>query len=626
MCCGQREVELVGPPSWTLPCLSYSAGLWALPSYGYAPTKLNVADDPTRLQDLRPPYRHRLHELLSLPAFYSLGQLRLRRPLASWARLFLVAAYAFDFATSLDGWLAGRLGTSPRLSVRHDLFPFDSTRGFPGEGPYAATFLLGPGLGLLLVIHPLVWGVFLLGRACKCPLDRSAFTSEFLVLAPSKNFGTFAFCLTACNGHLGPPCAWPGLEMRPWPAAAPVTHSSSAGLPGAASSWIPLQGPAFGPLRDFDSSLGFPGEGWFLFRVFRAFGGFWFLASRAAMASPAPRAPAELERAARRQTSNLVADRVVRPATRGNREKLLSEFDNWLSFSGKGSLQELVALPFDQAETIAANLVAYGQYLFRSGLPYYKYSETINGLATLSPGIRRSLTYAWDLAFAWLSEEPPVHHAALPKGILLALLAASLFWGWLNEAGVFGLAWCGLLRIGEVLQAKRRDLILPADAAPGTNFALLQVRSPKTRGRAARHQAVRIDPADIIQLLDLAFGRLPPEAPLWPMSSGTLRRRLRLLLDRLGLVDNGKPAFDLASFRPGGATWMLQLTENSELVRRRGRWLSLRVMEVYLQEVVATTFLPKQPEPTRALIAALADDFGAALRKAIFMHKNAIPP
>lgn len=46
--------------------------------------------------------------------------------------------------------------------------------------------------------------------------------------------------------------------------------------------------------------------------------------------------------------------------------------------------------------------------------------------------------------------------------------------------------------------------------------------------------------------------------------------------------------FDLASLRPGGATLLLR-TEDLELIRRRGRWLSSRVMEIYLQEVMATT-------------------------------------
>ena len=40
---------------------------------------------------------------------------------------------------------------------------------------------------------------------------------------------------------------------------------------------------------------------------------------------------------------------------------------------------------------------------------------------------------------------------------------------------------------------------------------------------------------------------------------------------------------------------MMEQTENSELVRRRGRWLSLRVMEICLQEVYQPPFCLRWP-------------------------------
>ena len=223
------------------------------------------------------------------------------------------------------------------------------------------------------------------------------------------------------------------------------------------------------------------------------------------------------------------------------------------------------------------------------------------------------------------TEEPHCHHKAMPQSILLAVLSAAISWGWPLEAAIFALAWCGLLRPGEVLQARREDLILPRDAAPSTQHALLAIRNPKTRGRAARHQSARIDPCDIVQLLDLAFGKAAPTTMLWPLSGATLRRRFEQLQGRLGLKEHGRVTFDLSFFRPGGATWMLGLTENSELVKRRGRWLSLRVMDIYLQEVVAITLLPSLPADTRSLIEALAENFSGLLQRATFFESRHIP-
>ena len=104
-------------------------------AYGFAPTRLNIADDPTRFAELRDPAKHRLFERLPVPAWHALSALRMRRPLASWARLFLLVALGCPhekcFLLSLlsgpfSAWLSGE---------EHGNLDFDSTLGFPGEGP-----------------------------------------------------------------------------------------------------------------------------------------------------------------------------------------------------------------------------------------------------------------------------------------------------------------------------------------------------------------------------------------------------------------------------------------------------------------------------------------------------------
>ena len=37
--------------------------------------------------------------------------------------------------------------------------------------------------------------------------------------------------------------------------------------------------------------------------------------------------------------------------------------------------------------------------------------------------------------------------------------------------------------------------------------------------------------------------------------------------------------------------WLMTATESAELVRRTGRWASFRIMEIYLQEVMAVTYM-----------------------------------
>ena len=127
------------------------------------------------------------------------------------------------------------------------------------------------------------------------------------------------------------------------------------------------------------------------------------------------------------------------------------------------------------------------------------------------------------------------------------MMAVALVWGWLPEAAVFGLAWSGILCVGEVLQATREDLVLP--------------------------QAARIDPTDIIELLDIAFSKLDLASKLWAFSAAMLRERFNDLLRAVEILldSNGRTrTFDLSSLRPGGLSHLLTCCEGFEIVRRRG--------------------------------------------------------
>ena len=278
-------------------------------------------------------------------------------------------------------------------------------------------------------------------------------------------------------------------------------------------------------------------------------------------------------------------------------------------------------------ECLVNFLTGYGRELFSAGIPYFHYVETINAISSRRATARRMLQGAWDVAFTWLSYEPSSHHVAMPPVILLAVLTACLLWGWRTEAGIFALAWGGLLRIGEATQATRSCLILPRDVLWTQAFILLRIREPKTRLRAARHQAAKVEPADLVALIDAAFSRLAPTSRLWPFSAQTLRKRLDTILERLG-VPTGRThsrPLDLGSFRPGGATFLLQQTEDAELVRRRGRWVSAKVMEIYLQEIAAATFFPSLPFHVREQVMMFAQSFPSVLEQSLSWTRNAIP-
>lgn len=176
----------LGPSLRRFCAISVAAALYF--SIPFVPTRLNCADDPTRMTALRPPSGSfdvsswSLDELRLL-----LGLPRLRRWASNWARLLLSlcgpallllrdrSTYRRSSCPSL--WFGE--GQDSWVSVADTMHPldFDSTLGYPGEGPRQWNCLPGPRLPWGL------WRGWLVG--CVLVLDLSPLLSPFL---PSSSF------------------------------------------------------------------------------------------------------------------------------------------------------------------------------------------------------------------------------------------------------------------------------------------------------------------------------------------------------------------------------------------------------------------------------------------------------
>lgn len=542
---GRSSARALGPSLKKAAAIQIAYGLY--PSLGFAPTRLNLADDPTRDTQLRATDSFSLADLLPPERFKYLHSTGLSRPAAGWVRLALLVVL-LQGVEAEQPW-RGSLGFE---------IPFWTF-------PHASWFFSGlavPCLRNTVSAHILAFGLCLCLFWICVSRSTAAHRLGFL----------FGFFLLAICGS---PLKYnrTGLhEMKPLPL---VTFLSCA---------------CAMPLQPFNAD--------------------------------------ERQKASRRSHVELHSDRVLRPQTRTRRETLLHDFEIWLCENEGVTLSQFLDGPAVNAEHVSDILASYGRALFYAGKPYGRYSETINAVVGRRPHLRRSLISAWDVAFSWVTDEPHVHHPAMPLSVVLAFGGLALLWGWPVEASIFLMTWCGVLRIGEVLQALRADLVLPCDAAPGLPGAILQIRQPKTRGSAARHQAARIDPEDIVALLTAVFKRKPRQERLWTLSPSTLRKRFATLQNALGMPVRplGKQVpYDLASLRAGGATFLLQRFEDSELVRRRGRWISARVCEIYIQETCVATHAEAMPTIAFQRVQKLASAFPAILDKAIFLLDAHIP-
>lgn len=134
----------------------------------------------------------------------------------------------------------------------------------------------------------------------------------------------------------------------------------------------------------------------------------------------------ETEKARRRVETTLLADRVLRPQTRTRCEQLL---DQLLVENMHLTLEQLLGKREADAELVSKALVTYGKQLLYSGKSHGRYSETINAVAAKRPTLKRLLAGAWDLAFAWVTDEPHAHHPATPLSVVLAFGGLALLLG-----------------------------------------------------------------------------------------------------------------------------------------------------------------------------------------------------
>ena len=469
------------------------------------------------------------------------------------------------------------------------------------------------------------------------------------------------------------------LESWSWPDSSRFSHLSRLSYP---YSWIVAVSSSSSVHHNqlsFDSTLGFPGEGpprWIFMLclclpvdfapccAFRSLSGIWFpidsalwRAGLSACSPPCSCAPADLtviplrapfscamplvsshgglqprnrgdvKRADIRKELTLAQGRAVLPRTRDSRENLLVLFDDWLKERGS-SIATLIDVADLDLDRINQLLEEYGRQLFASGRPYNHFSETLNAISSRRPRLRRSLQQAWNLAMTWLREEPGSHHLALPWQCLLAILTTACVWGWIQEAGIIALSWGGVTRIGEATAALRGDLLLPSDFGQTIRFALLQIKEPKTRFKSARHQLAKVDQPQLVSILECAFRNYSKFDKLWQYSGQTLRTRFGKILTALkiaGAYGDIPKGLDLGSLRAGGATWLLQISEDAEMVRRRGRWLNSRTMEIYIQECSALQFIPSLDVATRELILKAVSLFPAIIAKFLVFLQQGIP-
>ena len=201
--------------------------------------------------------------------------------------------------------------------------------------------------------------------------------------------------------------------------------------------------------------------------------------------------------------------------------------------------------------------------------------------------------------------------------------------GWPRMAACTRLGFFALLRPCEFLEAKRSDLVLAQDLcrdplSDGRIF--VNVGRPRTKGAGPRTQYGKSDDW-LTHLLWQALGvGADPAARLWPGTAAAYRAKWNKVCQALDIPFTEVSGVTPASLRGGGASHLYETTEDSELVRHRGRWASSKMCEIYIQEVGGHQFFANLGPNTRTLVAHRAAQVGEATRRSLLLLQEEVPP
>lgn len=255
----------------------------------------------------------------------------------------------------------------------------------------------------------------------------------------------------------------------------------------------------------------------------------------------------------------------------------------------------------------------FGDHLYSHGKALYLLRHLVVLVQQEVFGARSYISCCWDRIRRWEVIEPPRHRVPLPYSVLQAMVTLSVFWGWSRFACTLCISFFGITRPGEVLRARRFELVLPRDLMTSeTTKAYLQVSEPKSRRRSSgRVQHASIEDSHVVKFITRVFGSLDESDFLYLITGGSFRRRWDRLAEFLGIHKSLK--LTPGCLRSGGCVYAYRQGQELQKILWRMRLRQLQTLENYLQEVATDAFLHKLSASTKRKILLLSELFGPTL-------------
>ena len=249
----------------------------------------------------------------------------------------------------------------------------------------------------------------------------------------------------------------------------------------------------------------------------------------------------------------------------------------------------------------------FGYHQYSAGFSLFMFRHLVVFVQQQIPGAKQYLNICWETISRWEIAEPVEHRTPVPHTLFLAIVGVSCVWSWKSFAGIVILSVLGISRPGEPLRAVRRDLVLPRDRMePYSGVAYLRVGRPKARRRAKNLvQHITIDHYFAVRFLDMVFGDLEPDAPLFHASPSAFRRRWDSILASLRIPRS--LSITPGGLRGGGCIFAFHSGMELPKLMWRMRLKHQGTLESYLQECIASTILPQLTEFSRRRVESASE-------------------
>lgn len=231
------------------------------------------------------------------------------------------------------------------------------------------------------------------------------------------------------------------------------------------------------------------------------------------------------------------------------------------------------ATTFDDLDDL---LYEYIHFLFSSGGGKSEATNALYGVIMYLPRARHQLLASQVALRGWHKHCPADSYPPLTWELSVVIAIALVRQGYFAACVAVVSGFDCLLRIGELTQLRREDVVDSDDARLGSGVDGMWIRIRKAK--TGRNQLVSVHRPHVKALVGQLVSVSKPNSLLFSLSTQRFRALFKSTCAALGLRNRYVPH----SQRHGGATWYHMHGWSLEDVLLRGRWASVKSARIYI--------------------------------------------